>query len=1519
MIKSALRLFSGAVLMAAGHCVHAQVITTVAGTDFAFPPTPIAAINAPIGIVAGVAIDASGNVYIADGALGSNLVFKVDQQGVLTVVAGNGTLGFSGDGGPATSAALGSPAGVAVDTAGNLFIVDSFNERMRKVTPDGIISTVAGNGTNGFSGDGGPAINAELSLSDYGAVAVDAAGNLYIADEGNNRIRKVTPGGIISTVAGNGAAGYSGDGGLAASGALNLSNSAYATYAGIALDAAGNLFIADTFNNRIRMVTPAGIISTVAGTGAYGYSGDGGPAAKAALRYPNGVTVDASGDLFIADTFNNRIREITPGGIISTVAGSANGYSGDGGLATSAELDSPTDVVVDTAGNLLIADSVNDRIRKVTAGGVISTFVGIGSVRFGGDGGPATSAALNYPSGAAVDTAGDLFIVDYLNNRVRKVTPGGIISTVAGNGTAGHSGDGSPAVGAELFFPISVALDSSGNLYIADSVNDRIRMVTPGGIISTVAGTGTLGYSGDGGPAINAELANPVGVTVDATGNLFIADRSNNRIRKVTPGGIISTVAGGDMFGNTGDGGPAISATLNWPTGVAVDASGNLFIADSGNSRIREVTPSGVISAVAGNGTYGYSGDGGPALDATLRLNADAAYDGIAVDASGSLFIADYFNSRIRKVTSGIISTVAGNGTRGFAGDGGAAAGAELDYPADVTVDASGDLFIADTFNNRIREVLATAPAVSVSPQQLSFSAASGGAPSTPQTLSVTSPVDGLAFSVTVPANASWLQPNPSSGTAPRLIQVIADPTGLAPNTYQTTITITTPNANPTSVTIAVTFTVTAAMPPALSVDKASLSFPFPQQGSARSQTVTVSNSGGGTLQFAATATANSGGNWLSVSPASGQALPGNPVMVTVTANPTGLAPGTYSGQVTITAGAQSQIVAVTMTISTLDQAILLSQSGLSFLAVQSGGVVPTQSFGVQNIGTGVVNWTVSTSTLAGGPDWLQATPAAGSSDAAATTSPRVTVSVNGSALPAGTYYGLVRVDAPGAANTPQVLTVFLRVLSANANVAGVVQPGQLLFTATAGGESPGSQLLQVYNIVAGAKSFQSQVSFNTGPSWTTLPRDATLDPQQATSIVVQPFTNGLSAGVYSGVLTLQFSDGSISPVALTVVVSSAPATTTSADKSKARPDRSADAATSCTPTKLIPALTTLGQTFTVSAGWPTALIVNVVDDCGMPMQPTGSVAVNFSNGDPPLSLLSQGGGGWESTWQTGNASLTGVTLKIHAANPQGITGDEEVTGTLASQQQPPAFGQSGITSAAVASTFTALAPGAVISIYGNRLAESTASAQTLPLAPQLVDTQVFVTGTTPGGSSTGLLNLPLYYVSETQVNALVPYEVGVNTTLQLLVQRGTTLSVPVQIDMAQAQPAVFSSGGVPGAAGLIYVYPLGGGQPHLVSPSAPAHPGDTIVLYCSGLGVVNPSVTDGAAPGQQLSNTVGTPQLTVGGQSAQVSFSGLAPGFAGLYQVNAVVPSGAQTGANVSVILAIDGQTSPPITLAIE
>ncbi|MBH0186023.1 MAG: hypothetical protein HP477_11600 [Nitrospira sp.] len=330
-------------------------------------------------------------------------------------------------------------------------------------------------------------------------------------------------------------------------------------------------------------------INTVAGRG-QGFSGDGGPATVARLRAPHGVAIDTVGNLWIADTGNYRIRKIDAAGVITTVAGTGvQGFSGDGGPATAAELNDPTGVAVDTVGNLWIADSLNHRIRKVDAAGVITTVAGTGGAGFSGDGGPATAAELNDPHGVAVDTAGNLWITDLKNHRIRKVDAAGVITTVAGTGVAGFSGDGGPATAAQLHAPHGVAVDTAGNLWIAERDNYRIRKVDAAGVITTVAGTGVQGFSGDGGPATAAQLVSPNGVAVDTAGNLWIADYDSHRIRKVDAAGVITTVAGTGVLGFSGDGGPATAAWLLAPASVAVDTAGTFWFADLGNHRIRKV------------------------------------------------------------------------------------------------------------------------------------------------------------------------------------------------------------------------------------------------------------------------------------------------------------------------------------------------------------------------------------------------------------------------------------------------------------------------------------------------------------------------------------------------------------------------------------------------------------------------------------------------------------------------------------------------------------------------------------------------------------------------------------------------------------------------------------------------------------------------------------------------------------------------------------------------------------------
>jgi len=346
--------------------------------------------------------------------------------------------------------------------------------------------------------------------------------------------------------------------------------------------------------------------------------------------------------------------------MITTVAGNGVfGYSGDGGNATSAQLYNPEGVAIDSSGNLYIADQRNHRIRKVSPARIITTIAGNGIAGYSGDGGSATSAQLSNPLGVAIDSSGNLYITDTGNHRVRKVSPSGIITTIAGTGVSGYSGDGGEATSAQLYVPRGIAIDSSGNLYIADQWNHRIRKITPAEIITTVAGTGTSGYSGDGGSATLARLYNPVGVAIDSSGNLYIGDGSNGRVRKISPSGIITTVAGNGIWGYSGDGGSATSAQLNYPTGVVIDSSGNLYIADTYNNRIRRVDTSGIITTVAGNGIAGYSGDGGSATSAQFYYPF-----GVATDSSGNLYIGDYYNHRIRKILFSGVGVIAGKVTK---------------------------------------------------------------------------------------------------------------------------------------------------------------------------------------------------------------------------------------------------------------------------------------------------------------------------------------------------------------------------------------------------------------------------------------------------------------------------------------------------------------------------------------------------------------------------------------------------------------------------------------------------------------------------------------------------------------------------------------------------------------------------------------------------------------------------------------------------------------------------------------
>ena len=878
-----------------------------------------------------LAVDGSGNLYVSDTV--NHLIRRIDPEGVITTIAGTGEGGYGGDGGPATEARLFRPGGLAVDGSGNLHVADISNYRIRKIDPEGVITTIAGTGEPGYGGDGdgGPATEARLFRP--GGLAVDGSGNLYVADTLSNRIRKIDSEGVITTIAGTGERGYGGDGGPAAEAQLNSPD-------GLVLDGSGNLYVADASNHRIRKIDSEGMITTIAGTGESGYGGDGGPAAEAQLRFPYGLALDGSGNLYVADASNHRIRKIDSEGMITTIAGTGeSGYGGDGGPAAEAQLGFPYGLALDGSGNLYVPDSTNNRVRVIRPpgernpvtqefphfangdatlsdlvlvnvdtktitpvvrfygstgdpisadsvvdltddlefaadgaltvkagikplgertisthgrgalssgsvrvvsdgyvggflrfdsmavgvagvgaadplndalfparrkeGGIntgaavrnlaseavtltchlmqsgnvletamvelaadgqqarfinelfpdadtsafegsvrctapegkkftgvalemdirnrifttlpivtvdaglrgdvdepyIFTFAGTGESGYGGDGGPATEAQLSSPLGLVLDGTGNLYVTESVKGLIRRIDPEGVITTIAGTGERGYGGDDGPAAEAQLGSAVGLALDGSGNLYVADGSNHRIRKIDSQGVITTIAGTGERGYGGDDGPAAEAQLDLPTGLALDGSGNLYVADGRNHRIRKIDSQGVITTIAGTGERGYGGDDGPAAEAQLYFPYGLALDGSGNLYVADSRNHRIRKIDSEGVITTIAGTGEWGYGGDDGPAAEAQLY----SPY-GLALDGSGNLFVTDAANHRIRKIDSeGMITTIAGTGESGYGGDGGPAAKAQFRFPYGLAVDGSGNLFVADYAHRRVR------------------------------------------------------------------------------------------------------------------------------------------------------------------------------------------------------------------------------------------------------------------------------------------------------------------------------------------------------------------------------------------------------------------------------------------------------------------------------------------------------------------------------------------------------------------------------------------------------------------------------------------------------------------------------------------------------------------------------------------------------------------------------------------------------------------------------------------------
>lgn len=593
-----------------------------------------------------------------------------------------------GDGKKATEVILTLVDGVAVDSEGNLFISHRSKNRIRRVGKDGVITTIAGNGMAGFSGDNGPALKAAFNFP--AGLCLDQAGNLYVADRNNHRVRRIDTLGIVTTVAGTGTPDWGGDGGPAVEAHLNYPSD-------LICDGKGNLYISDRSNNRIRKVDARGTISTVVGLGLPEFGGDFGPATDAFLKYPFGIDLDQKGNLYIADRGNNRIRKVDTQGIITTVAGDGTHFfAGDYGPATRASLAYPTDVVVDDRGTLYIADRNNNRIRKVDPLGILTTVMGIGKYEYNGDNEIASETTLHLPFALALSPDGKLIIVDRNHFRVRSMDlKNHAIATVAGNGKFWFRGDGGPGAGATLDSPSGMAVDSKGHVIFSDKMHNRLRWIDRKGFIFTLAGTGNQGNEGDGGLASQASLFLPGAMAMGPKNNIyFVSPQGNSKfVRKIDPQGRITRFAGNGVLGDKGDGGPAVQASFGVIQDIAVDRQGNVYLADLTNRNVRKVDTQGVVSTLAS--------------DTWIKIADEEIHpNGIAVNKSGEIFVSDSGSSKIRKIDRNQkVTTFAGTGEFRDFGDGGPAIQAGIRSPGGLAFSPDGELYIAEETSHRIRKI----------------------------------------------------------------------------------------------------------------------------------------------------------------------------------------------------------------------------------------------------------------------------------------------------------------------------------------------------------------------------------------------------------------------------------------------------------------------------------------------------------------------------------------------------------------------------------------------------------------------------------------------------------------------------------------------------------------------------------------------------------------------------------------------------------------------------------------------
>jgi sugar lactone lactonase YvrE len=612
------------------------------------------------------------------------------------LIAGIPNLGGSNNG-TSRGAAFNNPNNITSGPDGNFYVADTQNHCIRKVTPAGIVTTFVGlPGNPGFYNETGT----NATFNGPRDIAFGPDGNMYIGDTSNHRIRKVTPAGVVTTLAGTGIVGY--NDGTGTNAYFNLPS-------GLAVGPDGNIYVADQSNHLIRKVTPAGVVTTIAGNpGTSGFAD--GTGTDTQFNYPTGLAVDASGNIYVADQGNHSIRKVTPAGIVTTLAGNPVSTGPADGTGTDAQFLYPYDVAIGLDGNIYVADKENHSIRKITPAGVVTTIAGNPGVAGNADG-TGTDALFYNPSGLTVAANGDIYVADTNNQLIRKITPGGVVSRFVGSPQIYGHADGDTSIRATFNYIRDFAITQNGDIYVADTYNHCIRKISSSGVVTTIGGS-TYGFAD--GTGTNSQFWNPCGVAVDTSGNIYVADTSSNSIRKVTPGGVVTTLAGNPTGVYGADNGTGTNATFNNPSGLAIGPDGNIYVADQGNQLIRKITPGGVVTTLAGSPTGVYGAADGTGTDATFWTPS-----ALVVDANGNIYVADTGSNLIRKVTpTGVVTTFAGSGTPGLLD--GTGTNANLYYPERLAIASNGDIYLADSSNQLIRKITPSGVVTTIT-NQLSF------------------------------------------------------------------------------------------------------------------------------------------------------------------------------------------------------------------------------------------------------------------------------------------------------------------------------------------------------------------------------------------------------------------------------------------------------------------------------------------------------------------------------------------------------------------------------------------------------------------------------------------------------------------------------------------------------------------------------------------------------------------------------------------------------------------------------